>query len=209
MMELLRRKALELGAFRAEVLDVSRVSLDASFRSLCESNACGNYGRNYMCPPDAGGIEELMEEIRSYDCLMVYQTVGELEDSYDFEGMMEAGKRHNELAQKLRAFTRERRKERQDGPESETVCTEEPEGVSFLHLGAGGCRVCSVCAKVTGEPCRHPDMAMRSLETYGINVSLLAQEAGMRYINGQNTVTYFGAVFMRGGRPQEPEKERR
>ena len=79
---------------------------------------------------------------------------------------------------------------------------------SFIS-GPAGCRVCSVCAKVTGEPCRHPDMAMRSLETYGINVSLLAQEAGMRYINGQNTVTYFGAVFMRGGRPQEPEKERR
>ncbi len=212
-MELLRRKALELGAFRAEVLDVSRVSLDASFRSLCESNACGNYGRNYMCPPDAGGIEELMEEIRSYDRLMVYQTVGELEDSYDFEGMMEAGKRHNELAQKLRVFARGLCEERPGCPESPTACPEsatacpeEPAGVNFLHLGAGGCRVCPVCAKVTGEPCRHPDLAMRSLETYGINVSLLAQEAGMRYINGQNTVTYFGAIFARGGRIQESEK---
>ena len=201
--------ARQAGFVNAGIIAVEKIPFDPGFRKACEANQCGNYGKCWTCPPDVGEIDDLIRQAKQYRWAVVYQTIGQLEDSYDFEGMMEAGKRHNELAQKLRAFTRERRKERQDGPESETVCTEEPEGVSFLHLGAGGCRVCSVCAKVTGEPCRHPDMAMRSLETYGINVSLLAQEAGMRYINGQNTVTYFGAVFMRGGRPQEPEKERR
>ncbi|MFR9235458.1 MAG: DUF2284 domain-containing protein [Eisenbergiella massiliensis] len=34
-----------------------------------------------------------------------------------------------------------------------------------------------------------------SLEAYGINVSTLAAQCGMRYINGKDTVTYFGAVF--------------
>jgi predicted metal-binding protein len=62
-------------------------------------------------------------------------------------------------------------------------------------LGAGGCRVCPVCAKKTDEPCRHPELAMSSLETYGINVSKLAASAGMKYINGKDTVTYFGAVL--------------
>ena len=33
------------------------------------------------------------------------------------------------------------------------------------------------------------------LEAYGINVSRMAQTAGMKYINGTNTVTYFGAVL--------------
>ena len=64
-----------------------------------------------------------------------------------------------------------------------------------LHLGAGGCGVCEVCAKKTGEPCRFPDKAMPSLEAYGVNVSELARAAGMKYVNGQNTVTYFGAVL--------------
>ena len=36
---------------------------------------------------------------------------------------------------------------------------------------------------------------MASLEAYGVNVSELASASGMKYINGQNTVTYFGAVF--------------
>jgi len=64
-----------------------------------------------------------------------------------------------------------------------------------LHLGAGGCGVCKTCAKRTNEPCRYPKLAMASLEAYGINVSRLAAAAEMKYTNGANTVTYFGAVL--------------
>lgn len=177
-LDLLRQKALSLGAFRAEIVKVADITLDASFRKLCEANACGNYGQNYTCPPDAGDIDELMRKIRTFDKALVYQTVGELEDSYDFEGMMDAAGKHNQLIQAMWDYTDEL----------------QLEGV--LHLGAGGCHLCSVCGKKTGTPCPYPDRAIVSLETHGINVSLLAQQAGMRYINGQNTVTYFGAVFM-------------
>ncbi len=179
LLERLREEVLAMGAFRAEYVDAAQVSTDASFRKMCETNACGNYGRSYMCPPDVGDIEEMMAVIPTYQTALVYQTVGELEDSYDFEGMMEAGRRQNELVQRVRALTGKLGM-------GET-----------LHLGAGGCRLCERCGKITGEPCRHPDQALASLETYGINVSVLAEQAGMRYINGQNTVTYFGAVFFR------------
>lgn len=64
---LLRQEALSLGAFRAEIVKVKDISMDVSFRKLCESNVCGNYGQNYTCPPDAGDIHELMERIRTYD----------------------------------------------------------------------------------------------------------------------------------------------
>lgn len=175
--ELLRSRALELGAYRAELIDTDRITLDPEFRKMCASNACGNYGRSYMCPPDVGPIEELMAQLRSYRRALVYQTVGTLEDSYDFEGMMEAGQRHNALAQQIRELAKQ-------------------QGFSdTLHLGAGGCRLCPVCGKKTGEPCRFPDRAMSSLEAYGVNVSELAALCGMRYINGQDTVTYFGAMF--------------
>ena len=40
-----------------------------------------------------------------------------------------------------------------------------------------------------------PEEAVASLETYGGNVSKLAPAAGMKYINGKDTVTYFGAVL--------------
>ena len=107
----------------------------------------------------------------------MYQTIGQLEDSYDFEGMMEAAAVHSRVSEALRPVF-------------------ASAGFSAaLHLGAGGCHVCSVCAKKTNEPCRHPDLAMASLETYGVNVSQLAKLCGMKYINGANTVTYFGALF--------------
>ena len=169
--------ALSLGAFKASVLPVDAVETDTAFRDMCAANACGNYGRNWMCPPDAGDIHDLIARLRTYSHVLVYQTVTELEDSYDFEGMMDAGVAHNKLMIRLRDAL-------------------NTEGLSrILHLGAGGCRMCEVCAKRTGEPCRHPDLAVASLETYGINVSKLAVAAGMKYINGQDTVTYFGAVL--------------
>ena len=64
-----------------------------------------------------------------------------------------------------------------------------------LLLGAGGCRICPVCAAAEEKPCRHPELACPSLESYGIQVSELAKRCGMNYLNGVNTVTYFGAVL--------------
>ena len=173
----LEQKVIELGAYKAAQIAVKDIMFDRSFRTLCESNACGNYGKSYMCPPDAGDIDLLIARAKSYDYAIVYQTVGILEDSYDFEGMMEAGQRLNDLAQAVSATF-------SASPFSKT-----------MNLGSGGCHVCEVCAKREDAPCRFPDKAMSSLETYGVNVSELAVLSGMQYINGQNTVTYFGAFF--------------
>jgi predicted metal-binding protein len=177
LFEALANATIENGAYKANVIPTSLIVLDRRFRDMCESNACGVYGKCYMCPPDVGDIDELMAEVGNYDYALVYQTVTELEDSYDFEGMIEAKKKSYPLAQSLRELFSDMKVSK------------------VLHLGAGGCGVCNKCAKVTGEPCRFPDKAMPSLEAYGINVSKLATAAGMKYINGQDTVTYFGAVL--------------
>lgn len=118
-----------------------------------------------------------MAEIPRYTYALVYQTVTEIEDSYDFEGMIEVKKSSYPLSQKLRKVF------------------DEAGITNVLHLGTGGCGLCEVCAKRTDEPCRYPKLAMPSLETYGINVSRLAPAVGMKYVNGVNTVTYFGAVL--------------
>ena len=170
-------RSLSLGAYKASVIEAKEISLDRSFRDMCAVNSCGVYGKCWMCPPDVGEIDALMAEIRHYRYALVYQTVSQLEDSFDFEGMIDAKRRTYPLAQSLRA-----------------VFVDE-DITDVLHLGAGGCGVCKVCSKRTGEPCRFPEKAMASLEAYGINVSELAKSAGMKYINGQNTVTYFGAVL--------------
>ena len=151
-----------LGAYKAGVVDLQDVRFDRAFRAMCETNACGNYGKCWMCPPDAGDIDALMNEAQSYQKALVYQTAARL---------------HNELSRALAKWFA-------------TLPFAKK-----LHLGAGGCHMCGVCAKRTNEPCRHPELAMPSLETYGIDVSELAASSGMKYINGQNTVTYFGALL--------------
>ncbi len=173
---------VENGAAKAAVIPTSDVVLDAAFRDMCKANYCGMYGRCWMCPPDVGEIEDLMAEIRTYSHVLVFQTISELEDSFDVEGMYEAGSRHNRLAMKVRTIVSEHGIAERDGKKP-------------LHLCAGGCRVCSPCKKQSGEPCANPDLAMSSLEAYGVNVSKMAEAAGMKYIHGANTVTYFGAVF--------------
>ena len=127
MFDRLAEGAIALGATRASVIDASLIKTDTCFRDMCAANACGMYGKCYMCPPDVGEIAALMASLRDYDYALVYQTVSELEDSYDFEGMVDAKNALRKLSQALRA----------EFPK---------EGISrVLHLGAGGCGVCKAC----------------------------------------------------------------
>lgn len=180
-LEELREKC---GATHCATIRVEDIVLDAGLRSNCEMNYCGEYGRTWVCPPHCGSIEDCIENVRAYDGAVVIQYVGTLEDSYDFEGMQEAANIFNDVFLKaVRAV-------------KEHVCqggTEKPQ--ELLCLGAGGCHRCGTCALATEEPCRFPEEAFASLESHGIFVSDLAGKAGLNYINGQNTVTYFGAIF--------------
>ena len=168
--------ALAHGAKNAAVIDVAAIPFKRDFRKACEINACGMYGRCWTCPPDVGDIDELILIASAKQYALVYQTIGELEDSYDFEGMQAAGAIHSNIAHSLR----------------DDLIDKLP---GLLPLGAGGCHLCDICTKMTNEPCRFPARAMASVESYGIAVSELAQLCGMKYINGENTVTYFCAFL--------------
>lgn len=169
-------RALALGAANAAVVDTADVVFRTEYRDACARNGCGKYGKCWMCPPDVGPIEEMILRAQSYRKMFVFQTIRKLEDSFDFEGMQAAGKAHNELTGRLtRALT--------------------PFLERSLVLGAGACQVCSRCTKEDNAPCRFPERAISSLEAYGIAVSELAEQCGMKYINGSNTVTYFSAFL--------------
>ena len=171
--------ALSCGAGNAAALPAREVVLNAVFRDICQGNACGKYGKCYMCPPDVGDIQAMMDSVRTYRDAVLYQTIHTLEDSFDYEGMVEAGARHAAVSQAL-----QKRLKQMDIP-------------AFLHVSVGGCRVCDVCAKAENLPCIYPDLAMPSLESYGVDVYNTAAYAGLKYINGQNTVTYFGMVLLK------------
>ena len=171
--------ALDCGASKATIISQESIVVNAAFRDMCEANRCGVYGKCYMCPPDVGPIDELMQMVKSYDRGLFYQVICSLEDSFDIEGMAEAKKQLVQVSQRLLdALT-------------------PLFGKEALHLSGGGCGLCASCASLSGEPCRHPDRAMASLESCGIDVYQTTRSTTMKYINGANTVTYFGMVLYR------------
>ena len=68
-------------------------------RDLCEQNSCGHYGRTWACPPGVGTTEECKARIMKFKNVFVFTTKHDLEDSYDFEGMMAGKDRHDVNAQ--------------------------------------------------------------------------------------------------------------
>ena len=175
MNEKLLQLALDCGAAKAVLIDQSSIVLNAEFRAACEMNSCGVYGKCWMCPPDVGPIDELMAKVRSFPRGVWYQTIGELDDSFDFEGMTAAKDRHAAVSHRIREAT--------------------PAGLRVLHLTCGGCHVCARCAKLDDEPCRFPEKALPSVESYGVDVYQTTKDTPLKYINGANTVTYFGLLL--------------
>lgn len=169
--------ALDAGFSGAAILPVSDIVTNRIFRDTCADNRCGMFGKCWTCPPDIGDIDELIEKLRGYSTALLYQSISSLEDSYDFEGMQEAGKVH---AKRSRAF-------------GKIIMPQL--GENTLNLSCGGCRFCERCAKMDDLPCRAPDEALSSLEAYGVDVYQTVSKTHLKYINGQDTVTFFGMIL--------------
>lgn len=175
--ERLVQEALRQGAAKAAVITREQVVLSAAFRDSCEANTCGKYGNCYMCPPDVGDIDALMAQVWAYPRALVYQTITPLEDSFDYEGMVAAASAHVQLSQRLQ------------GKLSQMLSP------GYLHLTSGGCGLCDECLKRENKPCRYPDQALPSVESYGVDVYHTVKDTELKYINGANTVTYFAMVL--------------
>ena len=160
------------------LIAADKIPFKQETRALCEANACGKYGTNWMCPPAVGTIEVMEAICRSYQKAILFNTVAPIEDSFDFEGMMAAGEEHKKMTAQIR----------------NEIKTLYP-GEDFMVLGAGGCNKCERCTYLDGEPCRYPDEVTASMEACGIFVVDLCAAAGFHYINGANTVTYFSLIL--------------
>ena len=169
---------LNAGATKAVVIPDEQIVTDRMFFDICATNACGKFGRCWACPPDIGPIDELMARVRDYRQGVLYQTIGSLEDSFDIEGMEEASKYHTQVSQRIQ----------------EAMKPILGEG-KFFHMSCGGCSLCERCAKLDNEPCRHPDKTLISLEGAGVDVYNTTKDTPLKYINGTNTVTFFGMVL--------------
>lgn len=159
------------------VLKVEDLELRSEVRDMCADNRCHMYEKCWICPPACGTIDELSKVVREYNWGILCQTVGELEDSFDYEGMMDAEKTHKK---RLSALT------------DSFLDSKLP----FLPMGAGPCDLCSDCT-YPDEPCRFPERAFPSMEAYGLIVTDACNSAGVKYYYGGNTVAFSGLVLFK------------
>jgi predicted metal-binding protein len=170
--------ALEAKATHAAIADTSTLVFHEEYREACERNACGKFATSWMGPPAIGPIKELAERVRKYKQGLLFQTVCSIAGSTDWKGMMAGAKVHERVFRELLSRIK-----------SKYSFTD------LLPLNAGCCSVCERCAYLDNQPCRHPDVAVASVEAYGIDVMALEKSAGIPYYNGKNTVSYVGLIL--------------
>ena len=172
---MIRIIAKECGFFETGEIDIASLRFSDEIRHICRGNVCRHYGTTWACPPAVGTIEECRQRCLEYNKMLLLSGKFDLEDSLDFEGM-EAG---------LISFKK-----------MIDLLDDRVKRVlsSYILLSNEGCMRCEKCS-YPEAPCRFPDRLFHSIEGYGFVVSNLARQAGIHYLNGKNTVTYFGAIL--------------
>lgn len=161
--------------FQYKLIDTKKIPFSSAVVEMCEANRCGKYGTCWTCPPGVGELSELESRVKAYKTACVFTCKYDLDDSFDFEGMMQGQKSARKV---LQSITKKM----------------QTEGIKFLALGTGSCDICEKCT-YPNAPCKFPKKVIPSVEAFGINVVELSKNIGINYNNGENTVTYFSVIF--------------
>ncbi|NCB92465.1 MAG: DUF2284 domain-containing protein [Clostridia bacterium] len=170
--EEMKQLALDSGFTHAAFMDVADLEFDAALRQYCVENTCGNYDRNYACPPECGTPGEMEEKVRKYKRALVLESVQPVGSVMDPEETKTAKKAHNMIS---REFVNMMKKE----------CSESS------AVMAGPCTFCKTCAQIEGKPCRFPEEVYSCLSAYCIDAGKMAEHCGLPYWCGMDKVAFF------------------
>lgn len=162
------------GLFETGFVPMESLRFYPEVRAACESGRCGQHDRCWACPPAVGTLEECRARVLGYDGMLLFSGRYTLDDPFDLEGMRAGLVAFKDAADRLDAAT-----------------AFLPGRLILANEGCGRCAVCSWPA----APCRKPRALHHAIEGYGFMVHELAAAAGLAYMGGPNTVTYFGALL--------------
>ncbi len=172
----LKEKGQSLGLTYVVPLDCATIQILPEVRDMCAADKCHQYNANWAAPPACGTIEECEKRVRQYSRGLLVQTVGELEDSMDYEAMMETERIHKENFVKF----------------DEYLSRLYP---GRLSLGCGCCTRCETCT-YPDAPCRFPQKLTSSMEAYGMLVTQVCQSNQLPYYYGENTIAYTSCYLL-------------
>ena len=163
------------GVYEYGVVNPRDVEFSEEVRKYCEENLCRRYGMTWVCPPAVGTVDECRDRAQSYDKMLVFSGRFDIKDMRDMDEVVAALMSFKDIAGRVDEETRALLERR-------------------LMLSNEGCGICESCT-YPEDPCRYPEKAHGSIEGYGIWVSKLAEQAGMQYNGGENSLIFFGALL--------------
>jgi predicted metal-binding protein len=171
------QEALKAGFSNAGELSMKALVFMPEVREMCAADRCNQYNKNWRCPPGCGSIEAAAERASKYSFGIIVQTVGHMEDDFDYETIQETSEKHNGNFASLVENLRKRYPD-------------------VLPMGAGTCDLCKTCA-YPDAPCRFPDKSISSMEAYGLWVSKVCELSGVPYYHGKSTITYSSCYLLK------------
>ena len=157
-------------------LNIPAIELKEEVRAMCADNTCGQYDKRWSCPPGCGNLEDCAANLAGRRVGILVQSVGEVEDSLDYEAMMEIEAEHKARFDEMYARLR------QTAPD-------------VLALGAGCCTQCPKCT-YPDAPCRFPDKMVSSMEAYGMLVLEVCKASGLPYYYGPDHMAYTSCFLL-------------
>lgn len=174
--EKIEERLQELPIVQYAWLTPEEIPFSKRVRSICREE-CPRYGTSWSCPPGVGSVEECCDRCKAYDGVFVFTTIAEVTDAANMEETLATRGAHEETTRQIR----------------EIFCEHS---FDTIALSGESCAICKTCT-YPDAPCRHPEQMLACIEGYGIVVPLLAEEAGIEFMNGNNIVTWFGMVLYR------------
>ena len=171
------QEAIDAGFSQAGELNLGAIVFMPEVRDMCNADRCHQYGKNWRCPPGCGSIEDATERASGYSYGILVQTIGHMEDDFDYETIQSAGAQHKDnfaaLVKRLRGRY-----------------------ADMLPMGAGTCTICEACT-YPDAPCRFPEESISSMEAYGLWVSKVCELSSIPYNNGKQTITYVSCYLLK------------
>jgi len=173
----LENLAKESGFTHYARLNVSTLEFMKEIRDMCNPEKCRNYGKSWSCPPACPSLEEMREKVKDYKEGILVQTVGDLEDSLDWDSIMETGANHKENFGKMRKALNDN-------------------DLSIIAMGAGECKICETCT-YPDNPCRYPDKKEVSMEASGLFVSKVCTDNDLTYNYGPEKMAFTSCFLVK------------
>jgi predicted metal-binding protein len=173
--EIIREQIAHTDVFQYGAVKTSEIVYLQEIRDICKDNSCGQYGKTWACPPAVGSLEECRERCSQYDTILVFTGIFPLDNSFGFNSIVQGVLDFKKIAHTLDRLVK-------------------PHVDDYLMLSNEGCGTCQDCT-YPDAPCRFPDQLHHSVEGYGILVNELANKTKVAYNNGENIMTFFGALL--------------